>query len=147
MHISRPGTGIAFTCALSGISLAAADGMKSSAHAQEESKEEGTMEAKQQIEMIVAVVDGDLTDLAVQAAKEAGAHGGTVIKAREIGREEQAKIFSITFQPEKEIVLLLVPSAIKAAVFKAVCGVVLEHTGEHAFAFSMPVSETAGLKL
>lgn len=148
MHISRPGTGIAFTCALSGISMAAREAVTGSAHLRNESKEEKHMEEKQHIELIVIVVDSDSTDLVVHAAKEAGAHGGTVVKAREISASEQErKIFGMTVQPEKEIVLMLVPEAQKTTIFKAACAAVLEHTGEHALAFTMPVSETAGLKL
>lgn len=148
MHISRPGTGIAFTCALSGISVAANEAVAGSARPHEESKEEKHMEEKQRIELIVIVVDGDSTDLVVRAAKEAGAHGGTVVKAREISSDDQEKkIFGMTVQPEKEIVLMLVPEDQKAAIFKAACAAVFEHTCEHALAFTMPVSETAGLKL
>ena len=148
MHISRPGTGIAFTCALSGISMAGAEAVAGGAKSHDVSKEEKIMEDKKRIELIATVVDGDYTDLVVHAAKEAGAHGGTVIKAREIsGEEHEKKIFGMTVQPEKEIVLMLVPEEDKAPIFKAVCSVVLEHTGEHALCFTMPVSETAGLKL
>ena len=104
------------------------------------------MEDKQRIELIVTVVDSDSTDLVVRAAKEAGAHGGTVIKAREISSDDQEKkIFGMTVQPEKEIVLMLVPEEKKAAIFKAACAAVLEHTGEHALAFTMPVSDTGAV--
>lgn len=148
MHLSRPGTGIAFTCSLSGISMAAAHAVCGNTRPQDECKEEKHMEDKQRIELIVTVVDSDSTDLVVRAAKEAGAHGGTVIKAREISSDDQEKkIFGMTVQPEKEIVLMLVPEEKKAAIFKAACAAVLEHTGEHALAFTMPVSDTAGLKL
>ena len=108
-------------------------------------KEENAMET-QPMEMILTVVDSGSTDVVVTAAKEAGAHGGTVLKAREVAAEEQKKIFGITVQPEKEIVLMLVPAEIKKDIFKAVCAAVLAQTGEHALAFSLPVSDTVGLK-
>lgn len=147
MHISRPGTGIAFTCALSGISVAASQIVAGNVKSHDVSKEEKHMDEKKRIELIATVVDGDYTDLVVHAAKEAGAHGGTVIKAREVsGEDREQKIFGMKVQPEKEIVIMLVPEADKAPIFKAVCAAVLEHTGEHAITFSMPVSDTAGLK-
>lgn len=145
MHISRPGTGIAFTFALSSISLAASGAVAGAARPDQAIKEGQHME-QQAIEMIVTVVDSGSTDVVVHAAKAAGAHGGTVVKAREIASDEQKKIFGITVQPEKEVVLMLVPVGNKNAIFKAICSAVLEQTGEHAFAFSLPVSETAGLK-
>lgn len=145
MHISRPGTAIAFTIALSGISRAGAAMISSDLP---ESKEEKHMEEKQRIEMIALVVDGDSTDLVVRAAREAGSRGGTVIKAREVSAQTQEmKIFGMTVQPEKEIILMLVPEEKRAAIFKAACGAAFEHTGEHPVALTMPVSETAGLKM
>ena len=42
---------------------------------------------------------------------------------------------------------MLVPADIKKDIFKAVCAAVLEQTGEHAQAFSLPVSDTVGLKM
>ena len=143
LHFDRPGTGIAFTCNLSGISVAASGSLP--AGVEEQVKEENAMET-QPMEMILTVVDSGSTDVVVTAAKEAGAHGGTVLKAREVAAEEQKKIFGITVQPEKEIVLMLVPAEIKKDIFKAVCAAVLAQTGEHALAFSLPVSDTVGLK-
>ena len=87
------------------------------------------MEA-QLMEMIVTVVDSGSTDLVVAAAKEAGAHGGTVIKAREVDSEEQKKIFGMLVQPEREIVLMLVRAEQKKEIHKAICAAVLEKTGE-----------------
>ena len=99
------------------------------------------------MEMILTMVDSGSTDVVVAAAKAVGAHGGTVLKAREVAAEDQKKIFGITVQPEKELILMLVPADIKKDIFKAVCAAVLEQTGEHAQAFSLPVSDTVGLKM
>ena len=110
LHFDHPGTGIAFTCALSGISVAASELVEKVNKDQQNpmtQKEDMPMEA-QPMEMIITVVDSGSTDLVVDAAKAAGAHGGTVIKAREIDGDEQKKIFGMIVQPEKEIVLMLV---------------------------------------
>ena len=103
------------------------------------------MEA-QPMEMIITVVDSGSTDLVVDAAKAAGAHGGTVIKAREMDGDEQKKIFGMIVQPEKEIVLMLVRLEQKKEIVKAICAAVLEKTGEHALVYSLAVGDTVGLK-
>ena len=146
LHLDRPGTGVAFTCPLTGITVAASGRLHAEIEWMAEDKEEEPM-ASQPMEMIVMVVDSGSTDLVVSAAKTAGAHGGTVLKAREVAGEEKRKIFGITVEPEKELVLMVVPSAEKKGIFKAVCAAVLEQTGEHAFGFSLPVSDAVGLKL
>lgn len=147
LHFDRPGTGIAFICALSGISVAASERIQAGKEQSNpnKQKEDMPMEARP-MEMIVTVVDSDSTDLVVTAAKEAGAHGGTVIKAREVAGEEQKKIFGMIVQPEKEIVLMLVQAEQKKDIIKAVCAAVLEKTGEHALVYSLAVSDTVGLK-
>ena len=84
-----------------------------------------------------------MIDIAVKAAKEAGVRGGTVCRARdaELGK----KIFGITVQPEKEIVFMLVRAEIRQAVMQAICAAVFRETGEHAYTFSLPVSDVVGL--
>lgn len=147
LHFDRPGTGIAFTCALTGISVAASERVQAPKGLPTpiKQKEDTAMEA-QLMEMIVTVVDSGSTDLVVAAAKEAGAHGGTVIKAREVDSEEQKKIFGMLVQPEREIVLMLVRAEQKKEIHKAICAAVLEKTGEHALVYSLAVGDTVGLK-
>ena len=148
LHFDHPGTGIAFTCALSGISVAASELVEKVNKDQQNpmtQKEDMPMEA-QPMEMIITVVDSGSTDLVVDAAKAAGAHGGTVIKAREIDGDEQKKIFGMIVQPEKEIVLMLVRLEQKKEIVKAICAAVLEKTGEHALVYSLTVGDTVGLK-
>ena len=145
LHFDKPGTGIAFTCALSGISVAASEQLQGKR--QRTTEKEGKAMETRPMEMILTMVDSGSTDVVVAAAKAAGAHGGTVLKAREVAAEDQKKIFGITVQPEKELILMLVPADIKKDIFKAVCAAVLEQTGEHAQAFSLPVSDTVGLKM
>ena len=148
LHFDHPGTGIAFTCALSGISVAASELVEKVNKDQQNpmtQKEDMPLEA-QPMEMIITVVDSGSTDLVVDAAKAAGAHGGTVIKAREIDGDEQKKIFGMIVQPEKEIVLMLVRLEQKKEIVKAICAAVLEKTGEHALVYSLAVGDTVGLK-
>lgn len=56
---------------------------------------------------IYTIVDRGLADEVIDAAQEAGSTGGTVIHARGSGIGERQKVFSITIEPEKEIVLIL----------------------------------------
>lgn len=146
LHFSKPGTGIAFTLPLSGISKRASGKIEENYVIRAQEEEAQNMQEKNNIEMLVAVIDGDTTDSVIAAAKAVGARGGTVIKGREIALEENQTIFGLTIQPEREVVIMLVPEDIKKEVFKAICAVVLEQTGEHAYAFSMPVADTVGLK-
>ena len=81
----------------------------------------------------------------MQAAKEVGARGGTVIHARGTANKEAEEFFHITIQPDKEIVMILVPSEIKDAVLHALYQNAGLKTAGQGIAFSMPVDHVVGL--
>lgn len=59
-------------------------------------------------DLIVTVVNKGHSEKVVEASKKAGAEGGTIIYGRGTGIHEQAKLFSIAIEPEKELVLTLI---------------------------------------
>jgi nitrogen regulatory protein P-II 1 len=60
------------------------------------------------ISLIVSVVRKGWGSTVLQASVKAGARGGTVLTGRGAGIHEQEKIFGMSIEPEKEIVLTLV---------------------------------------
>lgn len=96
-------------------------------------------------ELIFVIVNSGYVDLVMTAAKGQGATGGTVLNGRGTGNEAMEKFFGITIQPEKEIVLIIVPKEIKDNVLKAIYrDAGLESRGQ-GIAFSLPVDEVVGL--
>ena len=63
-------------------------------------------------EMILCIVNSGFSDAVMDTARELGARGGTVIHARGTAAKDAEKMFGITIQPEKEIVMILVSSEI-----------------------------------
>lgn len=59
-------------------------------------------------QLVVTIVDRDLGDTVVEAARSAGAAGATILHGRGVGHHETGKIFNIQIEPEKEIVLMVV---------------------------------------
>lgn len=149
LNFSRPGHGIAFTLPLSGISLAVSRQIKS--HSPEGSgsdshqKEDVPMTEPVKYELIASVINTDLSNPVMDAARKAGCGGGTLVKARDLGGDGARKIFGMTVAPEKEILFVLIPSDRKLAVLNAICDTILKETGEHGVAFSLPVNAVAGL--
>ena len=70
-------------------------------------------------EVIFCIVNAGFSDAVMDAARKFGARGGTVIHARGTASSEAEKLFQITIQPEKEIVMILVPSEIKNDILHA----------------------------
>lgn len=96
-------------------------------------------------ELILVIIAKGYSDVVMQAARKAGATGGTVISARGLSSEEAEKFFGITIQPEKEIVFILVPQAIRTDVMREVCAEAGLNTQGRGIAFSLPVCDALGL--
>jgi nitrogen regulatory protein PII len=96
-------------------------------------------------EVIFCIVNAGFSDVVMDAAKKLGARGGTVIHARGTANLEAEKLFGITIQPEKEVVMILVPKEIKDDILHALYNQAgLESEGQ-GIAFALPVSSVVGL--
>ena len=98
-------------------------------------------------EVIFCIVNAGFSDAVMDAARQFGARGGTVIHARGTANKEAEKLFEITVQPEKEIVMILVPTEIKNDILHALYRAVGLNTPGQGIAFSMPVDDAVGLSL
>ncbi len=100
---------------------------------------------KSKHELVLCIVNAGFSEAVMDAAKEAGARGGTVIHARGTANREAEQFFNITIQPDKELVMILVSSEIKDNVLHALYqGVGLKTAGQ-GIAFSLPVDDVVGL--
>lgn len=96
-------------------------------------------------EVIFCIVNAGFSDAVMDAAKEFGAGGGTVIRARGTANTEAEKLFNIVVQPEKEVVMILVERAIRDDILHAVYRAVGLNTPGQGIAFSLPVDQVVGL--
>ena len=96
-------------------------------------------------EVIMCIVNSGFSDSVMDAARELGARGGTVIRARGTANAEAEKLFNIAIQPEKEIVMILVDTKIKNDILHALYKAVGLKTPGQGIAFSMPVEDVIGL--
>ncbi len=96
-------------------------------------------------EAIFCIVNAGFSDAVMDAAKEFGARGGTVIRARGTANAEAEKLFNIAIQPEKEIVMILVDQSIKNDILHALYRAVGLKTPGQGIAFSLPVDQVVGL--
>ena len=71
-------------------------------------------------EMILCIVNAGFSETVMDAAKSAGAQGGTLLRGRGTANREAEEFFHIAIQPDKEIVMILVPREIKDAVLTSI---------------------------
>ena len=96
-------------------------------------------------EVIFAIVDSGFAEEVMDLAREEGARGGTIINARGVAREEAAAFFGIMLHAEKEILMMVVEKEIKDKVLNALYSQMGMAKQAKGIAFSLPVSDVAGL--
>lgn len=69
---------------------------------------------------IYTIVDRGNAENVIEAAKKAGAKGGTVIQGRGSGIHESEVLFSIAIEPEKEIILVICPDTDAPAIVESI---------------------------
>ena len=96
-------------------------------------------------ELIVAIYERGYTDMVMDAAREAGAAGGTTINAKGTAAGAE-KFFGLTLAVEKEIVFIVSDVNKKKDIMKAIMQKAGVDSKAHAIVFSLPVSDTAGFR-
>jgi len=81
---------------------------------------DGTKAEKTMYEMISVIVNKGYADDVMAAARSAGAGGGTVLSARGTARENDERFFGMHIVPEKEMLIMIVPSDKKESVMAAI---------------------------
>ncbi len=146
MNLNLPGKGIIFIMPLTAVSkLVERTLYNDVTDADRQEEVERDMDNEIKFSMVMAVVNRGYVDDVMEAAKGAGARGGTVLHARSVGNEEVGNFFGITLQPEKDIILLVVPQKIKTPVMQAVSQAAGIHTKAHGILYSLPVEAFGGI--
>ena len=146
MNLNKPGRGIAFTIPINSISNILSKICISSDQDMKSVVEEETMVQKNAYDLIITIVNTGYFDQVMDAAKSAGATGGTLIHGRGLGSKEAAKFLGITIQPEKDIVLILTPHEYRQKIMETITHEVGLSTPGKGICFSMPVNATLGLE-
>lgn len=103
------------------------------------------MSETRNFKLIITIVNSGHTDEVMDAAKEKGAEGGTIVNGRGMGIHEDLKFFGVAIEPEKEVVLTLVAAQKADAVLEnIVLRAGLDAPGR-GIAFILPVDRAAGI--
>ena len=140
-----PGTGIAFVTPLSSIGgkrqlrfLTEDRGFEK----EEESSLKGT-----DYELLVVIANQGYTDVIMDAARKANATGGTVIHAKGTGMEKAEKFLGVSLAQEKEMIFMVTKTKDKNGIMQSIMKEAGIGSKAGAIVFSLPVTETAGMRL
>lgn len=95
--------------------------------------------------LIVTIVRKGWGSTVLEAAVASGARGGTVLLGRGAGINEKDKIFGMPIEPEKEIVLTVVPAERSDTILEAVVQAGELNEVGRGIAFVLPVDKVAGV--
>lgn len=145
LKIDAPGGGIAFITPLS--SIGGKKALQYLLETDEYKKEEESTLKETTRELIVVIAEHGHTDLIMNAARAAGAYGGTVIHAKGTGVAEAEKFLGVSIATEKEIIYIVTKTEQKNAIMQAIMRDAGLDSKAKSVVFSLPVTDTAGLRL
>lgn len=139
--LDKIGMGLAFTISISGSNKFLSDIFK------ESNGSEVIMEKKEKFHLIVTIVSEGYLENVMTAAKKAGASGGTAIKGRGLGYTKRAKILGFNIEPERDIVLNIVPESDKNKIMEAITKEVGIKTDARGYTLSLPIDDVISLDM
>jgi len=145
IRIDVPGTGIAFTVPVS--SIGGRRELMFFTDQQNFTKGEESTLQNTTHELLIVVSNQRYGDLVMDAARAAGAPGGTVIHAKGTGMERAEQFLGISLAAEKELTFIVVKTEQKNAIMQSIMENAGIQTKAKSIVFSLPVTNTAGLRL
>lgn len=139
LYIDAPGQGIIVATPIKSVG-----GGKTLANLNGGRPTEGAPEINYNYEIVLAIANEGHTDTVMDAAREAGARGGTVLHGKGTGSKDAAKFFGVSIASEKEVIMIVAKSSEKAAIMKSIIDKAGTQTDAGAVVMSLPVTAVAG---
>jgi nitrogen regulatory protein PII len=142
IHLGKPGKGIAFCITINSIVDAA-----SKIQIQDAPQNQGgiAMEIPHNYDLIIAVTNQGYAHEVMDAAKAAGATGGTILHTRGVGLQKAEKFFGMSIQHEKDMLFILTETQKRQDIMTAITQNAGLQTEAKTITFSLPVNGVAGL--
>ena len=145
MQIDVPGTGIAVIIPVS--SMGGKKQLRFFIRAQHFERGEETVLKNTKYELLVVTANQGYTEQVMEAARKAGAGGGTMLHAKGTGMEGAQHFLGVTLAAEKEVIMIVVKKEQKNTIMKAIMEDAGLQSRAKAIVFSVPVTDTAGMRL
>lgn len=144
MHLYLAGKGICFTVPLTGASAIVANALRKSVP---DTEKNGGKKVKTQREycLIVTAMQKGFAEEAMEAARAAGAAGGSVLTAATLGDKKAEQLIGVTLQKETDVLLILAKNDGKDAITEAILKKVGLKTDGGGVVFTLPVDSIAGV--
>lgn len=107
LQLTKPGHGIAYTTpVISAVGLPEQE----TKHKRAVTKTAHPKEEESMFKKLTVIVDRGMSDDVMDIARKAGVRGGTILHGRGVGAEIATNLFGVEIEPEKELVIILMPN-------------------------------------
>lgn len=96
-------------------------------------------------DLIVTIVPKGIAERALRASQEAGAEGGTITYGRGAGIHENRKILGVAIEPEKEVLLTVVPGWSSQSVLEKIVHAAQLDVPGNGIAFVVALDKVVGI--
>jgi nitrogen regulatory protein PII len=149
--LDTPEKGLAFIVPISGVggpvSLKYISGLEPEEHEKQAEVKNMKMNDYNEAEYrcIITIVNRGYADQVIDAARDAGARGGTILYARGTGIHETETFMNISITPEKEMVFILVKRELAKTITHAILVSAGLKTKGRGISFILPVTDAVGM--
>lgn len=145
LKIDIPGIGIAFLIPIS--SIGGKKVLQYLTVGQDFVKGEESSLKDTKYELLVVISNQGYMEQIMDAARKVHAAGGTMIHAKGTGGRHAEKFLGVTLVPEKEMIFIVARSSAKNVIMKSIMEEAGVGTDAGAIVFSLPVTDTAGMRM
>ncbi len=139
LYIDAPGNGI-----VAAVPIKSVGGGRTLAYLGGDKEQKIAPKIDYRYEVILAIANEGCTDMVMDAARAAGARGGTVFHGKGTGAKNAENFFKVSIASEKEMILIVASAEQKAAIMQSIVRTAGPGTEAGTIVFSLPVSEVAG---
>ncbi len=146
LKMDTTNSGIAFTIPITAVSKLVLRIMESAeTEAENTDKRRNNRMGNNKYAMIAAIVNQGYSENVMEAARAAGASGGTVIHSRSVGNDAISGAWGFAVEDEREIVIIVAENETKLPIMQAIsdaCGIKSDAKG---VVVSLPIEDVIGI--
>ncbi|MCD8200833.1 MAG: hypothetical protein LUD47_02040 [Clostridia bacterium] len=145
MYLFLVGRGISFTVPLTGVTELIQNDILSASAGKTIEGGKVMKDKDRKYELIIAIVAAGYADEAMEAARSAGAAGGTILEAASVENAKAEQFLGISLHDESEMIMILSKREVSDKIMSALVEGVGLKTDAKGVVFTLPVDKTVGV--
>ncbi len=142
LYVDAPGNGIVIS-----VPIKSVGGKKTLSFISSGQPQKNVPTLNYDFELILAITNEGHAEAVMDAARAAGAKGGTLMHAKGTGAKNAEKFFQVSIAQEKDLILIVSRAEEKAEIMRSILKLTGPDTAAGSLVFSLPISDIAGFSV